>query len=153
MKKIMTFIAKPYRKLLQVEADPRKVAGGFALGSFIGMTPFVGMQILISVSIASLAKWNKIAAGLGVFNTNMATGLFVFGFNYYLGSKILGIQNDFTLPEKLNISFIGQVFEAGFEVFAALLIGGIITGIPFALTVYYLLYRLLKNRNLKRNEA
>ncbi|MBT3244915.1 MAG: DUF2062 domain-containing protein [Bacteroidetes bacterium] len=149
MNRIITFLTKPYKKLLKVEADPHKVASGFALGSFIGMTPFVGMQILISVSIASLAKWNRIAAGLGVFNTNLATGLFIFSFNYYLGSKILGLTPDFQLPDKLDFRFISMVFEAGSDVFFSLLLGGLITGVPFAFLVYHLIYRILKRKQLK----
>jgi len=149
MKRVKDFLARPYRKLMQVDADPHKVAGGFALGSFIGMTPFVGMQILISVGIASITKWNKIAAGLGVFNTNLATGLFIFTINYYLGSKVLGLSSDFQLPKKLDINFISHVFDAGVDVFFSLLIGGFITGLPFALLVYFLIYRILKRKQLK----
>jgi len=147
---LIKVLTRPYKKLLGVDADPHKVAGGFALGSFIGMTPFVGMQILISVSIASLAKWNRIAAGLGVFNTNLATGLFVFSFNYYIGSKILGLSSDFQLPDKLNLSFIPKILEAGFDVFLSLLIGGFITGLPFAFLVYHLTYRILKRKQLRQ---
>lgn len=143
---------KPYKKLLRIDADPKKVASGFALGSFIGMTPFVGMQILISVGLASLAKWNRVAAGLGVFNTNLANGLFIFAFNYYLGSRILGVNSDFAMPDKLNIGFIAQVFDAGFDVFASLLVGGLITGIPFAFLTYHLAYRILKKRQVKLHE-
>ena len=149
MKKIIAFLARPYKKLLKVEADPRKVAGGFALGSFIGMTPFVGMQVLISVGIASLAKLNRIAAGLGVFNTNLATGLFMFTINFYLGSKILGLTPDFQFPDKLGLGFIPQVFDAGLDVFLSLLVGGLITGLPFAFLVYHLIYRILKRKQLR----
>lgn len=150
MKKIIRILTRPYKKLLRVDSDPGKVARGFALGSFIGMTPFVGFQVLISVSIASLAKWNRIAAGLGVFNTNLATGLFMFSFNYYLGSKILGIKSDFQLPDKLDISFIPQVFDAGLDVFFSLLVGGLLTGLPFAFVVYQVTYRILKRKQLKQ---
>ncbi|NCB09750.1 MAG: DUF2062 domain-containing protein [Bacteroidia bacterium] len=136
-----------FKSIFCIKEDPRVVASGFALGSFIGMLPFPGFQMLISASLAACFRLNKVAAIAGVFNTNLFTGVFVFAFNYWLGRKILGIAPSFKMPEHINFSFAKTVLEAGPEVFMSLLLGGFITGIFAMITGYYIsLFILTKNR-------
>ncbi len=143
---------KGIKKLVGLEGSPQYVASGFALGSFIGMLPFPGFQMILSLGAASLLKVHKSAAVLGVFNTNIATGLFVFAFNYWIGRSILGFENSFVMPDALGWRFIAAVFNAGSDVFLALILGGIITGIPSALLSFYGLRYLLEKKGKRRDE-
>ncbi|WP_196890677.1 DUF2062 domain-containing protein [Aureivirga marina] len=140
---------KLFKSIFKIEDHPEKIAKGFAMGSFIGMMPIPGFQVLVSLAFASLFKLNKKAACVAVFNTNLVTGLFIFSFNYWLGKKILGIESGFTFPEKLDIHFISTIFKAGSEVYISLIVGGIVTGIVFAIIAYYILKNIL-SRKLKR---
>jgi uncharacterized protein len=79
---------KFFKNILVIQDEPKVVAKGFALGSFIGMLPIPGFQLMVSLGIATLLKLNKKAACIAVFNTNLATGAFVFSFNYWLGKKL-----------------------------------------------------------------
>lgn len=135
-----------FRRLLHLEGDPAYVAKGFALGSFIGMMPVPGFQMLISLAIASIIKVHKTAAIIGVFNTNVGTGLFVFAFNYWLGKTLLGLSPSFHFPETVNIHFFSTILSAGSEVFFSMLVGGIITGIVSWLFSYHLILFLLNKK-------
>ena len=139
-------VGKGLRSLFRLKDEPKKVAKGFALGSFIGMLPFPGFQMLISAALASILKFNRPAAIAGVFNTNIASGAFVFAFNFWLGQKLLGFELAFELPEKINFRFAQSVLAAGYEVFLSLFLGGCISGVFAMFLAYHLSLLILKRR-------
>jgi uncharacterized protein (DUF2062 family) len=138
---------KIFKGVFALKDDPDKIAKGFALGSFIGMMPIPGFQMVVSLTISAIIRVNKKAACIGVFNTNIATGAFIFAFNFWLGKKILNIQTDFTLPSKLSFDYMKTVFSAGADVYISLIAGGVITGIISAFIGYYLVKIAFKKRS------
>lgn len=138
---------KGLRQLFRLKGEPTIIARGFALGSFVGMLPFPGFQMLISATLASILRINRTAAIAGVFNTNVFTGVFVFAFNYWLGKKILGIESAFQMPERIGWSFAKTVIEAGSDVFISLLLGGFITGVIAMFLGYHISLFILKQKN------
>lgn len=143
---------KVFSKLLKINDEPRIIAKGFALGSFVGMMPVPGFQMFISATLAILLRWNKTAAIVGVFNTNLVTGTFIFAFNYWLGRKILGIESSFKIPDHINVRFIKIIINAGSEVFQSLLVGGLINGIISFILGYYLLLMILLKKQKRQND-
>lgn len=143
---------KGFKGLFMLKGEPKIVAKGFALGSFVGMLPFPGFQIFISATLAAFLRYNKAAAIVGVFNTNLATGAFIFAFNYWLGRKILGIESSFQMPDHINLSFAKTIIEAGPDVFLSLLLGGFITGILAMFLGYYISLSILTGKQ-KINHA
>ncbi|HKI88101.1 MAG TPA: SDR family NAD(P)-dependent oxidoreductase [Draconibacterium sp.] len=137
-----------FSKLFKLNGEPKIVAKGFALGSFIGMLPFPGFQWMISATLAAIMKLNKTAAIAGVYNTNLATGAFIFAFNYWLGSKLLGVDPSFQMPNHVGLSFTRLVFESGFDVFLSLLLGGLITGFFVTFISYRIAFSLLTRKSL-----
>ncbi len=134
------------KSVFKIEDKPKVIAKGFALGSFIGMLPIPGFQMIVSLSIAGLLKFNKKAAMVSVFNTNLATGAFIFAFNYWLGRKILGVNPSFRITDNIDIYFVSTIFKAGYDVFLSLFLGGIITGIISSVIVYYIMIKILDNK-------
>ena len=131
MKKIiLAYLRQGWDRLKRIQDDPRKTARGFALGVFIGMTPFVGLQVLIALFLASILKWNRTAASLGVFNTNVLTGPFLFGLSYFVGAWALQLELDFDAQSLRSFSGIAALFTGSVRVLYALLLGGLITGLP-----------------------
>lgn len=124
-------------KIFCLEGSPQNIAGGFALGSFIGMMPIPGVQVFVALFAASIIKVNKKAACLAVFNTNMVTGIFIFAFNFWLGKALLGIESDFIFPEKIDYNFINVIISSGKNVVLSLLVGGGITGLLSSILLYY----------------
>jgi len=134
------------KRILRLEDSPDRIAKGFALGTFIGMTPFIGFQFVIAVFLARVLYWNKFAAGIAVFQTNVLTGAFVFGFNFLIGAELLGIEQSFNLARNPELLSLSTIFGSGLTVLAAFLIGGFITGLPTAFLAYFLVRKLLVAR-------
>ena len=55
-----------YLRLMRLKGQPGEVAGGMAIGVFVGMTPTVPLHTVLAVSIAYLLKKSKLAAAAGV---------------------------------------------------------------------------------------
>ncbi|MEE9363529.1 MAG: DUF2062 domain-containing protein [Cellulophaga sp.] len=134
-------------KIFNISGSPKYIAKGFALGSFIGMLPFPGFQMFISLGIASIIKVNRKAACIGVFNTNLVTGIFIFAFNYWLGKILLGFQSDLNLYDEMKSNFLATLYNSGRETFLALLLGGLITGIIASIISYYLVLTWYNKKN------
>lgn len=145
MKKLILNI----KSIFRLEDTPKRIAKGFALGSFIGMLPIPGLQLLVAAGLSTILKINRKAACVAVFNTNVATGAFVFAFNYWLGKELLGISPSFSMPDKIGIDFISTILEAGSEVFFAMVLGGVITGVIAAGAAYYIVKAIFTYRATK----
>ncbi|MBC9795631.1 DUF2062 domain-containing protein [Sinomicrobium weinanense] len=134
MSRVLTILKT---KIFALKGSPEQIAKGFAIGSFIGMMPVPGLQMFISLGIASCMKVNKKAACLAVFNTNLFTGTFIFTFNYWLGKTVLGLSSDFVFPDKIGTDLLHILWSSGKNVLYSLLAGGCITGIFCAWASYY----------------
>jgi uncharacterized protein len=67
------------RKLIGMKGDPRMISRGYALGIFLGTTPFIGCKVFIALILTSLLKWSKIPAVFGVYHINLFTAPFFYG--------------------------------------------------------------------------
>ncbi|MCP4105219.1 MAG: DUF2062 domain-containing protein [Desulfobacteraceae bacterium] len=141
---LKAILYKGYGRLLKLRGHPREIALGFALGIFIGMSPFMGVQTAIAVSLASIFKWNKISSAIGVWITNPVTAPIVYSITYLIGGKLLGIGKSEKIIEGLDASRILAMLSKAPEIIWALIIGGIITGIPLAVFSYYFSYSAVR---------
>lgn len=148
MMKEKTKKPRGFKRLLAMDEDPEYIAKGFALGTFIGMMPIPGFQVLVSLALATIIKVHKPAAIIGVFNTNVATGALFFAFNYWLGKHLLGLSPDFVLPSSIGFDFISAILAAGMDVFYSMLAGGVVTGLVLSVLSYKIVLAIL----LKRKE-
>jgi len=82
------------RELLMLDDSARSIALGAAIGMFIGMTPTVGIQMILVLCLAamtrSLVRFSKVAALLMVYVSNPFTVLPIYWFNYQLGAYFTG---------------------------------------------------------------
>lgn len=149
--KIIKPISKLINRLIVIRDDPKKIAYGFALGTFLGFMPIIGLQAAIAVIIASLLKWNRISAGIAVFNTNVVTGPFVFGLSYITGSYVLGFKNKINIPDKLGFTVFWDLVSRSSEILISLSFGGILLGLPTSVLAYYLSLSVVRNYQLRRS--
>ena len=131
-------IRRIYERFVKIRGRPREIALGFALGIFIGMTPTMGIQMLIAVFFAAILKWSKISAAFGVLITNPFTSPFIYGLTYIVGAKLLGMKAAMTLPDELTWSIVKEMLKNAPAIFGALTVGGILIGLPLAVLCYYL---------------
>lgn len=93
------------RSILMLDDTPHAVALGTAIGMFIGMTPTVGIQMIIVLVMAFLTRplfsFNRIAAVLTVYVTNPLTFVPIYWFNYQVGTWF--IPSDVTYDDFVAI--------------------------------------------------
>ena len=138
--RLFSSFIKVYERFIKIRGEPRNIALGFALGLFVGMSPTMGFQIAIAVFFAALFKWNKISAAIGVWITNPVTAPFIYGITYVTGTKLLGIKTAYILNAEIHLDTVHKILHKAPEIFWALIIGGVIVGLPLAVAGYYISY-------------
>ncbi|MFC1869410.1 DUF2062 domain-containing protein [Thermodesulfobacteriota bacterium] len=142
--KLFRFLLKLYERFIKIRGEPRKIALGLALGLFIAMSPTMGLQIPIAVIIAALLKWNKFSAAAGVWITNPVTAPLFYGATYFLGKKLLGIGHTYSPTDGQGMKPLSILLHKAPDALWAMIIGGVILGIPIALAGYYFAYSAIK---------
>jgi hypothetical protein len=133
-------------KIQKLTGEPKIVARSFAMGSFIGVSPLIGMQILLSLFLAGIFRLSKTASVVGVINTNWTKGLFLYPINFKLGAWLLGINQNINIPDLFTGNILKNLYHAGAEVFFSLLIGGFITGAIISFIYYSLILKILTQK-------
>lgn len=126
-------------RLTRIQATPDTVARGMALGLFIGMTPTFGIQMVLALVFAFLLRQNKIAAVIGVWNTNPLTAPFIYGLEYEVGRVMMGLPHPHVAIEFTYAALKG----VGWQVVAPLWLGSFVLGVPVALIGYSLTLRFV----------
>ena len=95
-----------FKRLIRLNDTPDKIAGGVAIGVFIGLfpTPFIGL--ILAPVIATILKKNRVASLIGTVVMNPITQPFVYALSYALGLFLLGqgFQNPFVLMKQEGIT-------------------------------------------------
>jgi hypothetical protein len=138
--RLLTPLVRTYERFLKIRGQPREIALGFALGLFVGMTPFIGLHTVVAVAIAALLKWNKISAAVSVWFTNAATAPFIYSITYVVGARLAGIKQDFSWKDIESFSAVYRLILHTPEMIWAMVIGGVILGLPIAVAGYYLTF-------------
>lgn len=88
--KIKQFFINIYKQLIGIADSPHKIAGGFALGVFLGVLPGAGP--MASIALAFIFRLNKAAAFVGSLLTNTWFSLVAFVAAVKIGSAVLGLS-------------------------------------------------------------
>ena len=82
-----------FRQILQLEDTNHSIAMGAAVGMFVGLTPTVGVQMIIVMIIAMLTGWffrfNRVAALIATYISNPVTMLPIYWGCYKVGTLFL----------------------------------------------------------------
>jgi uncharacterized protein (DUF2062 family) len=145
MKTILLYFKEKYSRLMNIHGEPKPVALGYALGTFLAASPLMGIHCILAVSLAGALKWNRLAAGIGAFNSNLLTAPMLYCTTYFIGAKILGLKEVLIIPSKPV-----EMLSKGSDVIMALMLGGIILGVPLAVCGYYFSFFMVKRYRLIR---
>jgi uncharacterized protein len=149
-----------YVRLLRSPGAPREVAGGMALGLFISMLPAIQMPLaLLAVEgirrIFGL-KLSRVAAVTGVWLTNPVTGTALYGLAWLVGKPVVHLfLPGAELPAEgiqLSLSELAALGPFALQIILALVVGGIICGVPIALAGYHLTLRAVERYQQRRAE-
>lgn len=133
-----------YERFVRIRGEPREIAFGFALGIFIGMSPFLGLQMAMALLLAALFKWNKISAMLGCWISNPVTMPIIYPVAYLVGAKLVGIEKAYPIPAQMDWALLLRMLEKSPEIISLMTLGGIVLGIPLAVTGYVFAFSAVK---------
>ena len=148
-------LREAYDRFLKIRGEPRDIAMGFALGLFVGMTPFMGFQTIIVLPLAALFKANKISAAAAVWISNPLTAPVLYGITYFTGAKLFGLSKIGPPPPHLeNITLLDLLHKAP-HVLYMMIVGGVVLGIPLAILGYFFVLKAVRKyrRDIRRRMA
>ncbi len=129
-------LREAYDRFLKIRGEPRDIAMGFALGLFVGMTPFMGFQTIIVLPLAALFKANKISAAAAVWISNPLTAPVLYPITYLLGAKLFGLSRIGPPPPHLESLSLLDLLHKAPHVLNMMIVGGVVLGIPLAIGGY-----------------
>jgi hypothetical protein len=89
LRRLYIKLARLWYRLVTLKSSPRKIALGFALGVFIAHTPTLGVQTILTLSLAALLKVNPISATVGVYMSNPVTMVPMYALCYRVGAWVV----------------------------------------------------------------
>lgn len=163
MNDIKRFFADKLRALHDIRAEPEAVAGGVAIGMFMGFTPFIGFKTLLAILLAWLARCSKIAAVIAV---TLHDVLILFApvlvwIEYHIGNWVLQRPPHAPIPHATGhglsnlwhhwASFWNWEFFLNYVY--PVFIGSIVIGLPFAIASYFVTHGFLARVRARREAA
>jgi uncharacterized protein (DUF2062 family) len=96
--------------LLHIHDTPERTAAAFALGVFIGFSPFLGFHTVIGILLAFLLNLNRVAVLLGVYSNLPWIIAGYYAFTTMVGAAITGTR----LPPGFS-AHLTELFESSFR--------------------------------------
>ena len=128
------------------EGTPAQRARGLAAGVFCGCYPFFGLQIVLSVGVATMVRGNHLLAAAGTLVSNPLTYLPLYWFNYLVGRQLLGPGQAGDSLVELNRS---NLWAQGWDFSQRILLGSTVVGIVLAIASGWVAYRLFLRREAR----
>lgn len=135
---------------MQLHGKPREIALGFALGLFIGMSPFFGLHTFSALLFSTVLRWNRIASLAGIQITNIFTIPFVYPITFYVGSFVYPVPPSVAFTTDLYETEIWKLVKTVPDVVATLTIGGFILGLPMAIGSYFIVLYACRQVQIKK---
>ena len=134
-----------YLRLIRLRGDPHDLALGMAFGIFAGITPIMPFHMVVAVALALVFRASKITAVAGTWICNPITIYPIYKYCYHIGSSILGLDaHKGILSSVAEVIHSGNllymmtaVLGAGGKTAGALLLGGVVLGLAFAIPCYF----------------
>jgi uncharacterized protein (DUF2062 family) len=121
-------------KFRRLQEDPRTIAGGMALGVFVGITPTVPFHTVAVLSLAALLRVSPVTAFIGIQIGNPLTIPAIYLASYKVGQFLLYRGKPLVFPETFSFkAWIAVLWQGG----VALQVGGVILAIPPAIAAYF----------------
>lgn len=141
----MPFRAK-LRQVFSIKESPRRVAGAFALGVFIGMSPLLGIHTVLGIAFAWVLKLNRLVTLVGVYVTNPWTIVPIYSFGTWLGARMLGIDHILPAVDWAHVSFSALLRDFR-PLLMPFLIGNTVLGLISAVISYVVIFTAVKKEH------
>jgi uncharacterized protein len=141
------------KQLLHIEDTPERTALAYALGIFLGFSPFLGFHTIGGIAVAFLFRMNRVAVLLGVW-TNLPWWIIpYYTVATWVGMKVIGFQLDpAVLTEMFRLGLNEGFIQSGFwnrlasqsGLLLAFGVGSLILGTILSFIAYSLSLRWIK---------
>ena len=121
-----------FLKLIRVKDSQDKLAIGFACGSMVSFSPFIGFHFLLAIIFAYILRGNIVASLIGTFIGNPFTFPFIWIFIYKVGNIFFKNDQNFSLELTFQ-----SLFDQGYDILIPMLIGSLIVSIPIWFISYF----------------
>lgn len=140
-----------YLKLLRLQGRPEQIAGGVALGIFLGFVLPPGTQTIVALGMAPILRCNPIAAAAAVWVTNPFTMPLIYPMAAALGTLVTGMPIREAIPadEDRVWAFLFN-FRAHSRLVVNMTIGLMMMGAVGSFITYYVTRMLLAFRPSRR---
>lgn len=144
-------------RILGVADTPHRIAWGVLLGFLVAMTPTIGLQIVLYVTIATFLRANKVSGIPILFISNPFTAVPLYYFCFWLGGEVLhggqasasreelmarleqaGAAMQHGLGDLLTAAFWRQVWDVFWALGADLWMGSLVLGLVTGVPAYFL---------------
>jgi uncharacterized protein len=143
------YLIKFYHKFLSLKGEPKKIAMGFAMGVFVGVTPTIPFHTGLLVALGLLSRQNITSAYIGAWAiSNPLTVAPFYVLEYQIGKYLLGMHETRLVLQ--DYSFM-SILDFGWDVTFPLLTGGIILAPFFAVPAYFVAHRMIVAMRRKRH--
>lgn len=146
-----------YLRFKRLRGDPIVLAGGVAIGVFVGLTPTIPLHTLLVIAFTIITRTSTIA---GIISSVVVCNPLTY-FPIYYFSAILG---NFITPYQLNTESLETVFvqltssgsildsltligTLGYETIVVMVTGGLVLALPFTLASFYLALYFFRNHS------
>jgi uncharacterized protein (DUF2062 family) len=131
-----------YETCICLKGEPGPIAGGLAMGVFVGVTPTIPFHTTIILFLGVLLRQNITAAYFGSWMiSNPVTIPLLYYSQYELGRFVLGMEPCNFILVDYSLTSIAHL---GGRILIPLLTGGMIMAPLIALPAYFISRRLIK---------
>jgi uncharacterized protein (DUF2062 family) len=100
--------------LLHVHDTPSRTAAAYALGVFLGFSPFLGLHTLVAIVLAFVLNLNRVAVLLGVYSNLPWIMAGYYAFTTMMGAALLRVTPPPDLQARLAELFEQSIRSAAF---------------------------------------
>ena len=140
-------------KLLAIRDTPEAIAGGVAIGIFIGFTPLFGFKTALAIFFAWVTRSNIIAAILAATLHDLLFPLMplIFRWEYQIGFLLINHR----WPEALSRVHLHwnewRNWRAFLKVILPTLVGSVVCGLPLAGVSFFVMRGIMVRHHKKKN--
>jgi len=147
-------------RFLRLKGNPKSIARGVALGTFIGITPTLPLHTIATLIIAPLIRANLIGAFMaGFIVCNPLTYVPQYYLSWLIGNALTPYDLTWErIKAVLDIVLSGAGYQVTFSALSRLgidavivmCLGGAILATPFTVVAYVVTFRFFKKRHRNR---
>lgn len=150
MRRIRTYWKWLKRKMLREPLPPEAIAGGWALGMFVGCSVPFGLQLLVSIPMAVMMRVSKIGATFGTLITNPVTIFFIYPAQTWLIDWLF-FGGKLSYEKLSNMEWTREaVFRLGAETVICFFLGGLLLALILSPITYFVVRNIVISHRLRR---